>query len=153
MCNPLIKRIIDIILVLIALPFGLILIVISGLFLYIESPGPIIFKQKRLGQNRKYFVMYKIRKFHPDESEFGKGYTLASDSRCTKVGAALEKIKFDELPQLFNIMKGDMAIVGPRPMPLFFEDEYKLKYDQLFQYRPGIFGPNQILYRNWNHYW
>ena len=93
MCNPLIKRIIDIILVLIALPFGLILIVISGLFLYIESPGPIIFKQKRLGQNRKYFVMYKIRKFHPDESEFGKGYTLASDSRCTKVGAALEKIK------------------------------------------------------------
>ncbi len=148
MCNPIIKRVIDFSLVLVALPVAVILITISGLILYIESPGPIIFKQKRLGQNRKYFVIYKIRKFHPDESESGAGFTLASDSRCTKVGNILEKIKFDELPQLFNILKGDMAIVGPRPMPLYFEKEYLGKYDDLFKFKPGIFGLNQILYRN-----
>jgi lipopolysaccharide/colanic/teichoic acid biosynthesis glycosyltransferase len=148
MCNPIIKRILDCLLAFIALPFGIILIVISGSFLYLESPGPIIFKQKRLGKDRRYFTMYKIRKFHPEESEFGRGFTLASDSRCTKVGAILEKIKLDELPQLINILKGDMSIIGPRPITLFFEDEYESKYDILFNYRPGIFGPNQILYRN-----
>jgi lipopolysaccharide/colanic/teichoic acid biosynthesis glycosyltransferase len=148
MCNPIIKRILDCLLAFIALPFGIILIVISGLFLYLESPGPIIFKQKRLGKDRRYFTMYKIRKFHPEESEFGRGFTLASDSRCTKVGAVLEKIKLDELPQLINILKGDMSIIGPRPITLFFEDEYESKYAALFNYRPGIFGPNQILYRN-----
>ena len=148
MCNPLLKRIIDNILALIALPLGIALIFSSAILLYIESPGPVIFKQKRLGKDRKYFLMYKIRKFHPDESEFGRGFTLASDSRCTKVGAVLEKLKFDELPQLFNILKGDMSIIGPRPITLFFEDEYESKYEELFAYRPGIFGPNQILYRN-----
>ncbi len=148
MCDPTAKRAIDCILCLVALPLAIILIMVSSIFLYIESPGPVIFKQKRLGRDRKYFMMYKIRKFHPDESEFGRGYTLASDTRCTKVGLILEKLKFDELPQLYNILVGDMAIVGPRPITLFFEDEYQSKYDQLFQYRPGIFGPNQILYRN-----
>ena len=148
MCNPILKRAIDFILCFLALPLAIILITISIIFLYIESPGPVIFKQKRIGRDRRYFMMYKIRKFHPDESEFGRGYTLASDARCTKVGLILEKLKFDELPQLYNILMGDMAIVGPRPITLFFEDEYESKYDELFQYSPGIFGPNQILYRN-----
>ena len=148
MCNPILKRAIDFILCFLAFPLQIILITISIIFLYIESPGPVIFKQKRLGRDRRYFMMYKIRKFHPDESEFGRGYTLASDSRCTKVGLILEKLKFDELPQLYNILIGDMSIVGPRPITLFFEDEYESKYDELFQYSPGIFGPNQILYRN-----
>ena len=96
MCNPILKRAIDLILSLLGLPFAAIIIIISSIFLYIESPGPVIFKQKRLGKHRKYFRMYKIRKFHPDESEFGRGYTLASDSRCTKVGLVLEKHEEEE---------------------------------------------------------
>ena len=79
---------------------------ISSICLYFESPGPVIFKQKRLGRDRKYFKMYKIRKFHPDESEFGRGYTLASDSRCTKVGLILEKLKFKRNMKKFMLFLG-----------------------------------------------
>ncbi len=112
----------------------------------LDSPGPIFFSQTRLGQNGRLFRLYKFRKFH--DGIAGRAVTLKGDSRMTRVGRFLERTKIDEVPQLWNVLKGDMAVVGPRPETLDFADLFHGVYRGVLDHRPGLFGPNQVYFRN-----
>jgi len=141
-------RVLDVLIVLVSLPVVIPTILFFSLLIYIDDPGSVIFSQRRLGKNKKIFYMYKLRKFRCNESSNGRAVTLSNDSRFTKVGRIIEKFKIDELPQFYNILVGDMSFVGPRPITMFFADEYENLYYDLFKFRPGVFGPNQVKYRN-----
>ena len=141
-------RALDILIVLISLPIVVPIVSIFSLLIYFDDPGSVIFTQKRLGKNKAIFNMYKLRKFRCNESSNGRAVTLSDDDRFTKVGKFIEKSKIDELPQLYNILIGNMSFVGPRPITMFFADAYENSYHDLFKFRPGVFGPNQVKYRN-----
>lgn len=142
------KRFFDILVSLAALLVTLPLTGFVMLLLSIESPRHIFFTQARLGLHGRPFNMYKFRKFPPAWQDAGPGVTTAFDSRMTKLGVFLERTKIDELPQLWNVLKGDMSIVGPRPESMKFKDLFVGEYAELLQFKPGIFGPNQIKFRN-----
>ena len=135
------KRALDIIisfcgLVILCIPMLVIAAVIN-----FDSKGGALFKQKRLGKNKKIFTVYKFRTMVPDAFAMGGTNTYDGDPRITKVGAFLRKTSLDELPQLINILKGEMSIIGPRPI-LDFEDN-EVEHPELYQERylisPGLF--------------
>lgn len=121
---------------------------VLALAVLIESGSPILFSQIRLGQNGKPFRMYKFRKFRPDCGDHGCPLTLEDDSRLTRIGRVLIASKLDELPQLWNVLRGDMSLVGPRPESLAFADCFRDGFEKIHEYKPGLFGPCQVLYRN-----
>ncbi|WP_217578658.1 sugar transferase [Mesorhizobium sp. GbtcB19] len=127
----------------------LMLLIIVALLL--EGGWPFLFVQTRIGAGGLPFRMYKFRKFAVRCSPNGLPLTVARDSRMTTIGALLATTKFDELPQLWNVLKGDMAIVGPRPESLVFADCFREGFESLLQYRPGLFGPTQTLFRHEAH--
>jgi lipopolysaccharide/colanic/teichoic acid biosynthesis glycosyltransferase len=159
-----IKRLLDIILTLVALiPVGIVMLV-AVIAIRIDSPGPIIFRQKRLGINGNEFNLYKFRSmYHNVDSRvheeatarFIRGdvinaadtklpYKLGADCRITRVGKFLRKTSIDELPQLWNILKGDMSLVGPRP-PLPYEVNLYTQHDLLrLAGKPGLTGTWQV---------
>src|SRR5207247_10219766 len=115
-------------------------------FILIETGSPILFVQTRLGLFGRAFRMYKFRKFYPDAGK-GDGVTLKGDKRMPRLGAVLERTKIDELPQLWNILKGDMTMVGPRPESSDLADCFTGEYAGVLEYTPGLFGPNQFYFR------
>lgn len=129
------------------------LIVLSPLMLLIavalllEGGRPVLFVQPRIGTGGRLFRMYKFRKFYPRCDAGGLALTLANDERMTTVGRFLAFIKLDELPQLWNVLKGDMALVGPRPESLAFAECFRDGYEAVLQYKPGLLGPAQIIFR------
>jgi lipopolysaccharide/colanic/teichoic acid biosynthesis glycosyltransferase len=120
---------------------------IAGLVL-LETGWPILFWHPRIGLDGQPFNMCKFRKFYPDSRSDGMPLTLKSDSRLTRVGKVLAQTKLDELPQLWNILRGDMAIVGPRPESVEFLDCYRDGFEEVLRYRPGLVGPSQIFFRD-----
>lgn len=106
-----------------------------------ESKGPALFKQKRLGKNQKVFMVYKFRTMCDHAFEKGGVASSENDSRITKVGKFLRKTSLDEFPQMFNILKGEMAIIGPRPILPFEFEEYKdnTRYAHRYDAKPGMF--------------
>ena len=143
------KRIFDISLsiLLIILFFPLMLVI--GIFIVLDTPGGIIYKQKRIGYEGKIFEMYKFRSMFANRAEQGAYYTDENDKRITKVGRFIRRTSLDELPQLFNVLKGDMSLVGPRPdvpeqSSLYTEDEWRLRNSV----RPGITGLQQATLRS-----
>jgi lipopolysaccharide/colanic/teichoic acid biosynthesis glycosyltransferase len=114
----------------------------------IESGRPIFFSQVRLGAGGRHFRIHKFRKFRNVSGIGGRPVTLRNDTRMTVLGRLLYKTKLDELPQLWNILKGDMSIVGPRPESLQLSDCFVGRYLDILDHRPGIFGPNQVLFVN-----
>lgn len=122
-------------------------IALVALFVWIDSPGPVIFSQERLGKGGRRFRMHKFRKF-PHSLNGGPIVTVQGDARMTKFGAFIERTKLDELPQLWNILKGDMSFVGPRPETPKYECLFNDGFKKLLEYTPGVFGPNQVAYRN-----
>lgn len=143
-----VRRFLDIVISLTGILVTLPVTVPVILLLSIESPRHIFFSQTRLGLKGRPFSMYKFRKFPVTWHDDGPGVTVAFDARMTKLGVFLERTKIDELPQLWNILKGDMTIVGPRPESMKFKDLFVEEYAELLTYKPGIFGPNQIKFRN-----
>ncbi len=131
---------------------ALILVLLSPLMLAaaigvkLSSPGPVIFKQERVGRNKKPFMMYKFRSMRVNSAE-KTGWSTNEDDRKTKFGSFIRKYSIDELPQFWNVLKGDMSLVGPRPELPFFVDRFKEEvplYMVKHQVRPGITGWAQI---------
>lgn len=109
---------------------------------------PIIFKQKRVGRNEVIFEIYKFRTMVTDAPKLGPSFTTGGDPRITPLGKKLRRYKIDELPQLFNIMKGDMSLVGPRPEVPEFVGYYNAEQKQVLSVRPGLTDPASIIYHD-----
>lgn len=144
---PVFKRTFDIAFSLIAGIVTFIPMLGMALLVRIDSPGPAIFKQERLGKNGKPFLIYKFRSMRVDAESNGPQWAEVDDNRCTKVGRFLRNARLDELPQLWNILRGDMSFVGPRPERSYFYDKFE-KYIPGFRDRlavtPGLTGLAQI---------
>ncbi len=111
----------------------------------LDSRGPVLFKQKRLGKGRRCFTMYKFRSMVIGAERLGTGNVcLPGDERITRVGRFLRASSLDELPQLFNIIKGEMSLVGPRPPLTYYPASYDEWQKRMFEVRPGITGWAQI---------
>lgn len=146
------KRVVDLVGSLIGL------IVLSPLFLLIallikfDSEGPVFFKQERIGKNGEPFILYKFRTMVKNAESKGSGvFTEEKDPRITRIGSILRKTSLDELPQLINVLKGEMSLVGPRPPVPYHPYEYKDypdKYKVRFNLKPGITGLAQVNGRN-----
>jgi lipopolysaccharide/colanic/teichoic acid biosynthesis glycosyltransferase len=124
------------------------LMLLIAVALFVEGGWPVFFAQTRLGAGAKPFRMYKFRKFKTTADPFGLALTMNDDSRMTRVGRFLAATKLDELPQLWNVFTGDMAIVGPRPESLAFADCFRGGNEAVLQWKPGLLGPTQVLFRH-----
>ena len=142
------KRIIDIFISLVGLIILSIPMLIIAIAIKCDSKGPVIFKQERVGKKGKVFKIYKFRSMCVGAEQTGSGvYSGKGDARVTKVGKILRATSLDELPQFFNLLKGDMSLVGPRP-PLTYHpwtwDKYTEEQKRMFEVRPGITGWAQV---------
>ncbi|HEM3164465.1 TPA: sugar transferase [Streptococcus suis] len=143
---PIFKRVFDIVLSGVAIFFFSPILVIIAIAIKLDSKGPVLFKQKRVGKNKTYFMIYKFRSMYVDAPSDMPTHLLKDPTAMiTKVGAFLRKTSLDELPQLFNIFKGEMAIVGPRPALWnqydLIEERDKYRANDI---RPGLTGWAQI---------
>ena len=143
----LVKRLLDILCVLAALPFALPLMLLTAIAIRLESAGSVLFVQNRVGQGGREFKIYKFRSMRTDSEQNGAQLAQVGDSRITRVGSFIRKTRLDELPQFFNILKGDMSLIGPRPEHKGFVDQFE-KSIPFYQYRhivkPGLSGWAQV---------
>jgi lipopolysaccharide/colanic/teichoic acid biosynthesis glycosyltransferase len=120
------------------------LLLLVAILIKVTMPGPVLFRQERIGRGRKPFLIYKFRSMIPDaEAQTGPTVAKPGDSRVTWLGRILRRTSLDELPQLYNVLKGDMSLVGPRPQPTFFDERYRGEvphYMERQQARPGLTG-------------
>ncbi len=142
------KRVFDIILSTIGIIFCLLPMAIIAIAIKIDSPGPVFFKQKRIGYKGKEYNIFKFRSMCVGAEHTGSGvYSGKGDTRVTRVGKFLRKTSLDEIPQFFNVFKGDMSFIGPRP-PLTYHpwpiEEYTEEQFRMFSVRPGITGWAQV---------
>jgi len=142
--RKLVKRILDLLISLPTVMFLLPVFVITVIAIRVSSKGSAIFKQQRAGKDGKPFVFYKFRTMRPDVDPFGASPKSGEDPRLTKVGMFLRQYSLDELPQLFNILKGDMSIVGPRPLYVSQMSEWNERQKKRLLVKPGLTGLAQI---------
>lgn len=142
-----IKRLFDVV---VSLVLGVVLLIpmlLLALLIRLDSPGPAIFKQERLGKDGKPFVMYKFRSMRLDAEKHGPQWAKENDRRCTRLGRIIRKSRVDELPQLWNILRGDMSLVGPRPERAHFYDIFEVyipNFRERLSVRPGVTGLAQV---------
>ena len=146
------KRLFDLIIAAIAFPFWLIILIVIGPIIYFQDRGSIFFNAPRLGKDGKIFKMYKFRSMKmnaPDlRNEDGSTFNAEDDPRLTSIGKFIRKTSLDETPQLLNIIKGDMSIIGPRPDLPEHMDMYEGNESRKLEIRPGVTGFNQAYFRN-----
>lgn len=149
------KRLIDLTLSLIALPFFEIIFVILAPIIFLTDKGPVFYNAPRLGKNGKVFKMYKFRSMRvnaPDiRNKDGSTYNGEDDPRVTWIGRIMRKTSLDEVPQLLNVLNGDMSIIGPRPFVTthyYGYDKLEPKMKKRISVRPGITGYSQAYFRN-----
>lgn len=140
------KRLFDIFFSLIGLLFLSPLFVVVALLIKLGSEGSVFFRQERIGKNFESFRIYKFRTMAVGADKIGPLITVGGDERITKIGKFLRKYKIDELPQLFNVLKGEMSFVGPRPEVKKYVQLFKSDYKKLLKIRPGITDPASIQY-------
>jgi lipopolysaccharide/colanic/teichoic acid biosynthesis glycosyltransferase len=138
------KRGLDIFIALSAMVILLPVLIVIGLIIRLSSKGPAIFKQQRAGKNGRPFVFYKFRTMKLDVEPFGPSPKSGEDPRLIKVGKFLREYSLDELPQLLNVLKGDMSIVGPRPLYISQIPEWNERQKKRLLVRPGLTGRAQI---------
>jgi len=145
------KRIFDLVVAFVGIVCSLPVSVLAALAVKLDSPGPVIFSQKRVGHAGKVFTLYKFRSMQVDAEADGTArWATKDDPRVTRVGRFLRATRIDEIPQLWNVLRGDMSFVGPRPERPVFVDELREKipyYDQRHAIKPGLTGWAQVRYR------
>jgi len=141
-------------------------LLLTALLIYLDDPGPVIFKQARSGLNNRTFIMYKFRSMvinaaslHKEMQKFneldGPAFKMKNDPRITKIGRFIRRTSIDELPQLLNVLKGDMSLVGPRPLPVYESEQCNTYQLQRLLVKPGITcfwqisGRNDISFDEW----
>lgn len=139
-----VKRFLDLIFCLIGFVFAIIPMIIVAIAIKIDSRGPVFFKQERTGKNGKNFYLYKFRSMAKDNDVMN----FKSENKVTKVGAFIRKTSLDELPQLINILKGDMSFIGPRPWITEYYKNFNKKQKRRVEVLPGITGLAQATGRN-----
>lgn len=144
-----IKRVVDVVFSSMVLTLGLPVYLLLALATKLSSRGPVFFKQERIGKGQRPFYIYKFRSMQVDAEKAGPQLSSDNDPRITRWGKFMRKTHLDELPQFWNVLKGDMSIVGPRPERRHFIDEIKVHrpdYMQLFRLKPGITSIGQVYY-------
>lgn len=145
--NQYVKRSVDLLGGLVGLFLAAPVIALFGILIYRESPGPIFYRQRRLGANGSAFDMVKLRSMKLDAETKGVGWTVKDDPRCLKVGAFMRRWNIDEIPQFWNVLKGDMSLVGPRPERPELIEQFKEDiphYNARHNIKPGITGWAQV---------
>jgi lipopolysaccharide/colanic/teichoic acid biosynthesis glycosyltransferase len=142
------KRLFDLIVSLAGLVVLLPLFLVVAIAIKVDSPGPILFRQLRVGKGFRPFFIYKFRTMVQDASVRGTAITVGRDPRITPVGQFLRQTKVDELPQLLNVLKGDMAFIGPRPEVPRYVELFRRDYEEILKIRPGITDLASIKYRD-----
>ena len=140
------KRLFDIFFSFIGILLLLPLFAVVAILVKLDSVGPVFFKQERIGRNFKPFRICKFRTMVSDAEYKGPQITVGGDKRVTGIGKFLRKYKIDELPQLINVLKGEMSFVGPRPEVRKYVDHFKSDYKDLLTIRPGITDPASMKY-------
>ncbi|MCL4442076.1 MAG: sugar transferase [Firmicutes bacterium] len=143
-----IKRIFDLTLSVLGLLILLPVLILTAILIKCSSPGPVLFKQERIGLNGQPFQIIKLRTMVVDAEKSGRQITVYDDPRITKVGKYLRKFKIDELPQLYNIFKGEMSLVGPRPEVSKYVEMYSEQQLAVLSVKPGITDYASIEFRN-----
>lgn len=150
--RKIVKIALDKLISLILLPFLFVILLPVYLAIKIEDKGPVFYNAKRIGKGMKEFTMYKFRSMKVDaadiRNEDGSTFNSDKDPRLTRVGKFIRKTSIDELPQLLNILIGNMSFVGPRPSPLGDKSMYPNTFFKRYEAVPGITGYNQVLLRN-----
>ena len=137
------KRVLDLVTIAAVLPFVAVIMAVTAVVIKLESSGSVFFWQKRVGMNGKTFNMMKFRSMTSDSEAKGSQFAQSNDMRVTRVGKFIRKFRIDELPQLWNVVKGDMSIIGPRPEQESFVSEFNKtipNYSLRHMVRPGITG-------------
>lgn len=142
-----VKRALDILLALVLLIPGLVLMLPIALAVKLDSRGPVLYRAPRGGYRNKTFLIFKFRTMVQDADKTG-GTTALNDARVTRVGHILRKTKLDEIPQLLNILKGDMSFIGPRPELLLYTMQYNKEQECILWVRPGISDESSLVYIN-----
>jgi lipopolysaccharide/colanic/teichoic acid biosynthesis glycosyltransferase len=150
-----VKRVMDLTLSIISLPVVLPILLVASIAIKLDTPGPAFFVQERIGQHRRHFRLYKLRTMVADAEELKASvldahtihFKTLEDPRITRVGRFLRKTSLDELPQVFNVIRGEMSLVGPRPTSLNLAT-YEPWHERRLEVRPGITGLWQVRGRN-----
>jgi len=142
------KRLFDIVATIIGSILLLPFILLISIWIKVSSKGPLFYIQKRVGKDFEEFDLYKFRSMIVDADKKGPSVTSSDDPRITKIGAIIRKTKIDELPQLLNVLKGDMSLVGPRPEVIKFVEQKKDNYKKILVVRPGITDNAAINFRD-----
>lgn len=141
------KKLIDLVTSIIGLVVSIPIIVIAGILIKLETKGPIIYTQERVGKNGQLFEIYKLRTMYHNAEKDGMQWAQKDDPRVTKVGRYLRKTRIDELPQLINVLRGEMSIVGPRPERPYFIEEFSKDIPRFIDrlvVLPGLTGWSQV---------
>jgi lipopolysaccharide/colanic/teichoic acid biosynthesis glycosyltransferase len=147
---PRAQRVLDVLLAVSGLLVLFPLFAVIAILIRVDSGGPIFFRQKRVGLRGREFEIFKFRTMVVDAEKLGAQITVGRDPRISRIGAFLRKNKLDELPQLLNVVRGEMSIVGPRPEVPRYVALYSTEQRQILSVRPGITSPASIVFRNEN---
>ena len=143
-----VKRCFDIVMSLIGFALAAPLLLMIGLTIWLTDGRPILFRQRRVGHGGRGFILYKFRTMRSAPVGHSNGFDAGNVTRVTPVGKVLRKTKLDELPQLWNVLCGDMSLVGPRPEVEYWVRVYPERWARILQIRPGITDPAAIVYRH-----
>ena len=142
------KRVFDVIMAAVGLLLLTPILLLVSLLIKLDSPGPVFFTQERMGRKFRPFRIYKFRTMVPDAPRLGGKVTAGADPRITRIGRYLRWTKVDELPQLLNVLKGDMSVVGPRPEVRQYVELFRSDYEEILQVSPGITDLASMHYRH-----
>lgn len=142
------KRVLDLVVSALGLVLLSPLMLILAIWIKLDSKGPIFYRGERVGKDGRPFLMYKFRTMVVEADRIGPAITYRDDPRITKVGKFLRRTKLDELPQLINVLKGEMSLVGPRPEDPSYVAHYNAQQREVLRVKPGITGLTQLEYRD-----